>query len=305
MDDISYTAQWTAAARALETERENGRLFNDMYARELAGPFGFGLLKRYNGAGVAEYIAIRTRYMDDATISLLFGEAIGQVVLLASGMDVRPYRLRWPEHATVYELDHISLLAEKRSRLKALGATPMVKVVQVGVDLASDWLPPLRAHGFDTSTASLWVAEGLLFFLTEDQAARLLQTIAAASPERSRLVVDLASAALLRHPMTQGFLKKLRNDGTPWRFGSDDPTGFLKTNGWSVDELKQPGESGAGEGRWAYPVYPAEVRGAPRSWLVRARLDPAFGPTTSISNGELARSTPRRQPQPRFQTERD
>ena len=60
MDDISYTAQWTAAARAREAERADG-LFTDPYARALAEPRGFELLERYQGAAVSDFIAVRTR----------------------------------------------------------------------------------------------------------------------------------------------------------------------------------------------------------------------------------------------------
>ncbi|MGH3781374.1 MAG: SAM-dependent methyltransferase [Pseudonocardiaceae bacterium] len=274
MDDISYTAQWTAAARCLETERGGGGLFEDTHARELAGPRGFELLERYQGAGVAEYIAIRTRYMDDAVSTVLAGDPIDQVVLVACGMDTRSYRLRWPDRVTVYELDHSALLAEKHARLDRLQASAAVDVVEVGADLADDWLPALRGHGFDSSKPGLWVAEGLLFFLTEDQAGALLDTMAAASARGSRLTVDLTSATLLRHPLTQGFLGALRADGTPWRFGTDDPITFLRDHGWAVEDLKQPGEPGAGEGRWPYGVYPAEVSGVPRNWLVGATVQP-------------------------------
>lgn len=277
MDDVSYTAQWTAAARCLETERDGGGLFEDPYARELAEPRGFELLEKYQGAGVAEYIAIRTRYMDDAVSTALSRTPIDQVILVASGMDTRPYRLRWPDRVTVYELDHGALLTEKRARLDRLQVKTVVDVVEVSVDLADDWLPTLRGHGFDSSKPSLWVVEGLLFFLTEVQAGTLLDTMAAASARGSRLVVDLTSAALLRHPLTQNFLGALRADGTPWRFGSDEPITFLHAHGWVVEDLKQPGEPGAGEGRWPYGVYPAEVSGVPRNWLLGATVQPEAG----------------------------
>lgn len=284
MEDISYTAQWTAAARYLETERAGGSLFDDPYARDLAEPRGFELLEKYQGAGIVEYIAIRTRYMDDAVSRAVFGDLIDQVVLVASGMDTRPYRLRWPDRVTVYELDHSALLTEKRGRLNRLQASAAVNVVEVSVDLADDWLPTLRGHGFDSSRPSLWVAEGLLFFLTEDQAGTLLDTMAAASAWASRLVVDLTSAALLHHPLTQGFLGALRADGTPWRFGTDDPITFLRDHGWVVEDLKQPGEPGAGEGRWPYGIPPAEVSGVPRNWLVVATVQPENGQGPGTTN---------------------
>jgi methyltransferase (TIGR00027 family) len=270
MEPVSYTAQWTAAARCLETERDSGGLFKDPYARDLAGPRGFELLKKYQGGGVSEYIAIRTRYIDDAVSAVLFSDRVDQVVLVASGMDARCYRLPWPEHITVYELDHSALLAEKHARLSRLRANPAVNVIEVGVDLAQDWLTTLCDHGFDTDTSTLWVVEGLLFFLTEDQAGILLDTMAAASAAGSKLAVDLTSASLLRHPMTQDFLDALRADGTPWCFGTDDPAAFLHDHGWSITDLKQPGEPGAGQGRWPYRVHPTEIAGVPRNWLARA-----------------------------------
>jgi methyltransferase (TIGR00027 family) len=269
MDDISYTAQWTAAARALESERTDG-MFRDDYARHLAEPRGFELLDRYQGAAVSDFIAVRTRYMDDAITHVLGETDIRQIVLLANGMDARTYRLDWPDAVTVYEIDHSALLAEKRARLATLGAAPKVAVVPVGVDLAGDWLGELKSAGFDPSQRTLWVAEGLVFFLTEEQVVRLLDTVAGACPADSRLVVDMTSATLLRHPMTQPFLRRLREDGTPWQFGTDAPEEFLAAHGWTVRDLKQPGESGAGEGRWPYPVAPRETRGVPRNWLITA-----------------------------------
>ncbi|TMR06536.1 SAM-dependent methyltransferase [Actinomadura soli] len=269
MDDISYTAQWTAAARALESERADG-LIRDDYARHLAEPRGFELLDRYRGAAVSDFIAVRTRYMDDALTRVLGHTGIRQIVLLANGMDTRTHRLDWPEGATVYEVDHGALLAEKQSRLAALVVEPRVRTVPVKADLAGDWLEALKSGGFDTAQSTLWVAEGLVFFLTEQQVGQLLETVAGACPPESWLVVDMTSATLLRHPMTQPFLRSLREDGTPWRFGTDQPEEFLSDHGFAVRDLRQPGEAGAGAGRWPYAVTPREVRGVPRNWLISA-----------------------------------
>lgn len=110
-------------------------------------------------------------------------------------MDTRSYRLRWPDRVTVYELDHGALLTEKRARLDRLQANAVVNIIEVGVDLAGDWLPTLRYRGFDGSKPSLWVAEGLLFFLTEEQAGVLLDTMAVASARAA----DLPSTSPARH----------------------------------------------------------------------------------------------------------
>jgi methyltransferase (TIGR00027 family) len=269
VDDISYTAQWTAAARALESERADG-LFRDDYARRLAEPRGFELLDRYQGAAVTDFIAVRTRYMDDALVRILGETGIRQIVMLANGMDVRTHRLDWPDGVTVYEVDHGALLAEKEARLAELGAQPKVPTVPIKADLAGDWVEVLCSGGFEPSQRTLWIAEGLVFFLTEDQVGTLLEKVAAACPADSWLVVDMTSATLLRHPMTQPFLRRLKDDGTPWQFGTDTPEEFLGGHGWTVRDLKQPGEPGAGEGRWSYTVAPRETRGLPRNWLISA-----------------------------------
>jgi methyltransferase (TIGR00027 family) len=269
VDDISYTAQWTAAARALESERADG-LFRDDYARHLAGARGFELLNRYRGAGVTDFIAVRTRYMDDAFTRVLGLTGIRQIVLLANGMDARTHRLDWPDGATVYEVDHGALLAEKHARLAELAAEPRVAAVPIKADLARDWLNALKSGGFDPAKRTLWVAEGLLFFLTQEQVGRLLDTVVGACLPESWLVVDMTSATLLRHPMTQPFLRRLREDGTPWQFGTDNPEEFLIGHGWEARDLRQPGEPGAGAGRWPYAVAPRAARGVPRNWLISA-----------------------------------
>lgn len=272
MEAVSYTAQWTAAARAVESERPDDALFNDPFARELAAPRGFELLDRYGGGGLIPFIGIRTRYFDDGIGSILNDTGIRQVVFVAAGMDTRAFRLDWPSGTTVYEIDHGALVAEKRRRLAALSAEPRVELRAVAADLAREWLPALYSAEFDRERPTLWVTEGLMFFLRREQASGLLATLGSASAPGSWLAVDLVSRALLRSPFSQTFLRGLRADGTPWLFGTDEPEDFLATTGWKVRELKEPGEPGAGEGRWPYEVQPRDRRGVPRSWLIRAEF---------------------------------
>ncbi|CAL9282349.1 SAM-dependent methyltransferase [Streptomyces sp. SudanB182_2057] len=270
MEAVSYTAQWTAAARALESERTGDAMFEDPFARALAAPRGFELLDKYGGGGLIPFIAIRTRYFDDSVDTVLRDAGIRQVVLVAAGMDTRAFRLTWPAGTTVYEIDHQALMEEKRARLARLGAEAAVERVEVKADLARDWLPALKQAGFDPAKPTLWIAEGLMFFLTEEQVVHLLRTLGSASAPGSWLAVDFVSKALLRSPFSQSFLKGLKEDGTPWLFGTDEPEDFLAASGWKVRDLREPGDPGAGEGRWPYEVQPRDRRGVARSWLVRA-----------------------------------
>lgn len=277
MRPVSYTAQWTAAARALETERDGDRLVDDPFARAFAEPKGFELLAKYGGGGLVEFVAIRTRYLDDSIAGTLATTGIRQVVLVACGMDARSFRLKWPSDVVVYEVDHEALHEEKRRRLGALGAAPAVDRREVGADLAGDWITPLTAAGFDPAAPTLWVPEAVLFFLTEDQAGTLLDVVAGASAPGSWLAVDVLSKQLLRSPATKFFLAALAQDGIPWLFGTDYPARFLASHGWEVRELHEPGQPGAGAGRWPYEVQPRPVRGVSRNWLIRAEVLPRSG----------------------------
>lgn len=273
MRPVSLTAQWTAAIRALESERPQGALFQDHLARRLAQPDGFSLLDRYRGGGVKEFVVIRTRYFDDASLAAVScPSGIRQVVLIAAGMDTRAYRLDWPQGTRIYELDHAPLLEEKARRLEAAQATPKASRIAVSADLATGWSQALVDAGFDRTLQTLWLVEGLLFFLTQEQVRTVLDTCRTLSAPRSRLVVDMTSAALLRSPFSQLFLSTLRRDQVPWQFGTDAPEAFLADLGWNVLDLKEPGMVGAGESRWPYSPQPRDIPGVARNWLVTAEL---------------------------------
>jgi len=262
MPAVSYTAQWMAAARALETERDDA-LYRDPLARALAEPDGFRLIDRYQGGGLLPFISIRTRYLDDAIGAVLGEGKVEQVVLIAAGMDTRAFRLDWPAGVGVYEVDHGPLIAEKRRRLDALGAVPRADRREVPADLTGAWLPDLERAGFDRTKPTLWVAEALTFFLTEAQAGELLELLASASAPGSTLAFDILGRALLRSPFSKPFLDTLAADGTPWIFGSDEPEVFVPAHGWTITDLKEPGEPAPGRGAGRTSCSP--VAGAGRT----------------------------------------
>jgi methyltransferase (TIGR00027 family) len=261
-----------AAARAEESERPDA-LFVDPLARALAEPRGFELIERYSGGGLLPFISIRTHFLDESIEQVLAEGRIKQVVLIAAGMDTRAFRLAWPDGVEVYEVDHGPLIAEKRRRLEALGAEPRTDRREVPADLTEAWLPVLEAAGFDRTRPTLWIAEALTFFLTAEQAAVLLRLLAEASAPGSRLALDFLGRALLNSPFAKPFLDSLAEDGTPWIFGTDEPEHFLADHGWRALEVYEPGQPGAGQGRWPYQVQPRDRRGASRLWLVRAEVD--------------------------------
>lgn len=269
MRTVSHTAQWTAAARALETEKPNP-LIRDPLARYLAEPDGFQLLNKFGGGGLQEFVAIRTHFIDEVIDKVVNQGELRQIVFIAAGMDTRAYRLPWHEDARVFEVDYEDLHDFKQTKLDQLITQAQVDRRTVNADLAQDWIPALVEQGFDKNKPTLWVAEALFFFLTEAQASHLLNTLYKASAPGSLLTLDLVNEELITNPGTQLFLSSLRSLGVPWLFGTNEPESFLSEHGWQVQVLSEPGEEGAGLAYWPYPVFPREIQSMPRNWLIQA-----------------------------------
>ena len=116
---------------------------------------------------------------------------IRQAVILASGLDTRPYRLWWPPGTTVYEIDQPEVLDFKSAVLRGLGATLSANRCAVGIDLRQDWLAALRRVGFDDAQPTVWVVEQLLVgYLPPSGQNRLLDDVTALSAAGSRFAAD-------------------------------------------------------------------------------------------------------------------
>jgi methyltransferase (TIGR00027 family) len=252
---IIETARWAAAQRARESERPD-HLFSDPLARALAGEEGMVALQlseKYNPRheDTAKYIAIRIRFFDDVAQQCA-AEGIRQVVLLAAGMDARAYRLPWPDGTSLYELDHPELLAIKEEILQREGTPPKCRRATLGTNLEHDWVQLLTNAGFDSNERSVWLIEGLFYYLDESAVNHVLTEVSKLAASRSVLVTDLVSRSLLTSPWMQDSLKAMEERGMGWRFGTDDPEGLFAGYGWQA-EVKQTDQEGAGYDPQRFP----------------------------------------------------
>src|ERR1700752_4839960 len=200
---VGATATMVAAARAAASRRPNP-VINDPFAEPLVRAVGLNFFTKVasgelefvdveGGAGVprmVETFAARARFYDD-----YFAEAtaagVRQVVIVASGLDARPYRLSWPAGTTVYEIDQPEVIEFKTSTLSNIGAEPTSEHRTVGIDLRDDWLAALRAAGFDAAQPTAWLAEGVLIgFLPQEAEVRLVDNIDSLSSAGSRFAAD-------------------------------------------------------------------------------------------------------------------
>lgn len=206
---VGSTAVMVAAARAGETDRPDA-LINDPYARLLVSGAGTGMWESMLDESMADrvaaadpeaatifahmgnYQAVRTHFFDR-----FFTEAvesgIRQVVILASGLDSRAYRLDWPAGTHVFEIDQPKVLEYKAQTLAAHDVRPAAVLHEVPIDLRQDWPSALREHGFDPAQPTAWLAEGLLMYLPADAQDRLFDQITALSAPGSRVSAEAVS----------------------------------------------------------------------------------------------------------------
>jgi methyltransferase (TIGR00027 family) len=140
--------------------------------------------------GLMLILAIHTRFLDQF-LACAVRAGIRQTVILASGLDTRPYRLWWPPGTTVYEIDQPEVLDFKTGVLRGLGAKLSANRCAIGADLRQDWLAALRRVGFDDTVATVWIVEQLLVgYLPPNAQNRLLDDVTAASAAGSRFAAD-------------------------------------------------------------------------------------------------------------------
>jgi methyltransferase (TIGR00027 family) len=265
---LGSTARWTAGVRARESLRED-HLFHDRWAAALAGKEGEEWAEHRSGDnGVS--ITIRTRFFDDFLQRVTGQDAIRQVVLMAAGLDMRAFRLTWPERTQLFELDQPQVLEYKEQVLTAAGAQPTCERKTIAVDLTAAWRESLLTAGFHMSHSSVWLLEGFLLYLPQEQIAYLLDDITSLAVPGSWLGFDIINGAILTSPWTRPWVETLANAGTPWIGTIDDPEADLSARGWQTS-LTQFGEEEAHFGRWPYPVMPRTLPNMPRTWLVTAQ----------------------------------
>jgi methyltransferase (TIGR00027 family) len=264
---VADTGLLVAAIRARESARED-RIFSDPFADRLAGERGRELLAgalASSGEQSTAQIVVRTRFWDEALLRAV--ARVGQVVVVAAGMDARAYRLAWPDGTVVYELDQPEVLSAKAERLA--GVTPRCRRVPVAVDLADDWPSALRSAGLDPAAPTGWLLEGLLQYLGENAVDTLFARIDALAAPGSVLMYEAVGKTLLESPSMAGLLESMAANGAPWLFGTDEPELLAQRLGWSttVTDIAEPGNR---YGRWFAPAVPMDVPGVPRGYFVTA-----------------------------------
>jgi methyltransferase (TIGR00027 family) len=160
------------------------------FRRMLPDAAGRDFIRR-RSPGSYEFFVCRTGYFDDAFRQAL-DEGLPQIVLLGAGYDTRACRFRDLIRSTrIFEVDIASTQQRKQRILAEARIAVPESVSCVTVDFTRDLLEDaLPAAGFDKSQPSLWIWEGVMYYLPEDAVDATLQAVRALSAPGGSLRFD-------------------------------------------------------------------------------------------------------------------
>ncbi|MDM7999723.1 MAG: class I SAM-dependent methyltransferase [Dehalococcoidia bacterium] len=294
----SFSAEVMAFYRAAESAKpEAERLYYDPLARAflrmplrllagsrmLAGLTIWFLTERWIPGGVGVVLA-RSRYIDDCLKGCL-AEGVGQLVILGAGYDSRAYRSDiLSRDVKVFEVDHPATQRAKIRRLiDSLGYLPR-HVAYTPVNLMEE--PPgkrLIEKGYERSLKTLFICEGVSYYLSAKAMDGVLSFVAESSAPGSSLVFDYfvqmtadeARKAKMSHWRLERMARSARLSGEPVLFRMQPLAveGFLAQRGFELktnlaaQDLKSIYFTGKNEKRQVSPhlaVAHATVRGPTR-----------------------------------------
>jgi methyltransferase (TIGR00027 family) len=167
----------------------------------------------------------RTRHFDEVLLSESRA-GIEQAVLLGAGYDSRPFRLRGVlADVRVFEIDHPGTQARKRRMLEGVNETMPANLSFIPLDFNQRSLQAaLAGHGFSTDRRTLFLWEGVSYYLPQQVVGGLLDFVSGCAPGSS-IVFDYATKRFASgDTSTYGgkhvarWLRKIRE---PFLFGLD------------------------------------------------------------------------------------
>lgn len=255
--DTSSTAEEIALHRVIESAKsKEERICYDPYAVHFIGPellkFSEAIACNHPEAkarleemyrlfpGTQNSIVARVRYFDDYLQDSV-DNGIKQLVILGAGYDTRAYRIEGiKEHVKVFEVDYPDTQKVKMDKVKEIFGSLPSHVVFVNADVGSEELfKRLSEYGYDQSQKTLFIMEGLLYYIPPDGVKNLLSFIAQNSGNGSKMIFDYFPQSMVdgtcELEVGNRIHKRVKQSGEPLKFGIDDGTvkKFLKELGFS------------------------------------------------------------------------
>ena len=238
VENISDTARWVAIFRAEESERPDA-VFHDPFARKLAGEKGMQIANAIEFGRKNSWSFVARTYLFDEYVKQHVEQGYDMIINLAAGLDARAYRMELPRSLKWIDVDLPGMINYKNEILK--DEKPKCEYRAIALDLADR---KARLELFlqlnNKCKKALVVTEGLMIYLTYEQAAELAIDLSAQNHFR-RWFFDLASPALLEM-IKKEMQPALEGSGAVFQFAPEEGEAFFEKYGWrhieSISKLK-------------------------------------------------------------------
>jgi len=268
--NVARTAHLTAWARSLGRLTVGEAANGDYLAERVLLPYQRALnrtpmlarwLLERGLPGAFGYFNARTQHFDERLLEQARA-GLEQVVILGAGFDSRSLRFSDALRTVrVFEVDMPEVLALRTERL--FGGQPAAEsTTAVPIDFESDDLAQaLRNRGYAASARTLFLWEGVTYYLPEEAVAAVLSVVASQSGPNSSILFDYVTRAFVDGDHSGYGARRLadgwRRLGNVNRFGVDDVAAFIRPMGLTVRSDIDAGEL---ERRYLSPLPGSPVR---------------------------------------------
>jgi methyltransferase (TIGR00027 family) len=240
--ESSRTAERNAFARALESRRpEDIRVCYDPLAeyfmgRRFALIFNHRLLLRVLWwisnrvrPGLGSFVIARSRYMDDY-LQTCINSGLEQLVILGAGYDSRAYRFNeLKEGIKVFEVDHPATQKAKMEKLKKIFGNLPDHVIFISIHFNREKLhKKLFENGYDKTLKTLFIWEGVTYYITAEAVDETLAFLANNSGTGSSIIFDYLPPSVVNRASelkgAKGVRKQVERSGEPLTFGIEEET---------------------------------------------------------------------------------
>jgi methyltransferase (TIGR00027 family) len=231
------------------------------------------------GPGFIGFVTGRERYIDDYLLYFL-EKGLQQLVILGVGYDSRAYRLETLKgRVKIFEVDHPATQQVKRKKLiQIFGALPG-HVVFVPIDFNRQTLEQrLLESGYNDSLKTLFIWQGVTYYLTPESVDGTLAFVAHHSGAGSAIIFDYMFTSLLDGTVKRGEVIRMRRTrrftGEGLNFGVPEGTiekflrqrGFVQVKNVTAGDLKKIYFTGVNQNREVAAGYA----------IVSAVVNPAY-----------------------------
>ncbi len=192
--------------------------------------------------GLGNSIRAKVRYFDDF-IKKSIDDGLEQLVILGAGYDSRAYRIEGLKKIRVFEVDHPTTQNLKIEKIKKIFGSLPDNVAYAPVDLGTEDLGiKLMETGYDKSKKSLFIMEGVIFYIPSKKVDEILSFIANNSGRGSGILFDYFPQSVVDDSCKLEVGRNIHNHllqiGEPLQFGIEDDgvEAFLSQRGFSEIE---------------------------------------------------------------------